>query len=117
MLGAASRLGTGPVVPVERGKAADSAMLSVEVCYAGGPWQLFRRKLELPAGSTIRDAIAASGLDAGRPGAESGAAAVGVFASIRGMDSKLRHGDRVELYRALHASPKRRRKKNADERL
>ena len=62
--------------------------------------------LELPAGATLRDAIAASGFNAeNQP--------VGVFGKRAALDTPLEPGDRVEIYRPLAIDPKEARRRRA----
>lgn len=69
--------------------------------------------LRLPDGSTIADALAASGLLENRP--ELGAACkVGVWGRVAPRTQVLRDGDRVEVYRPLTADPKLARRKKAE---
>lgn len=88
----------------------------VEVLYAKGPWQVFEYKVELPVGATANDAIDASGLGVDCPSLISGKIVAGIYGHICALDTKLQHGDRVEVYRPLQASPMNRRKKSADAR-
>lgn len=63
-------------------------------------------EIRLPAGSTVRDALAAAGLKGVQ---------VGIFGRRVTMDTRLADGDRVEIYRPLRMDPKdarRRRAKN-----
>lgn len=69
--------------------------------------------LTLPAGSTVRDAIAASGM-AERHKVE--VEAVGVFGRRVTPQTKLADGDRVELYRPLALDPKEQRRRRAGKR-
>lgn len=62
------------------------------------------RSLSLPAGATVRDALAASGL-AGH--------ACGIFGKRVALDRKLAEGDRVEIYRPLALDPKEARRRRA----
>ena len=63
-------------------------------------------RLELPAGATLRDAIAASGLAIENQ-------AVGIFGKRAALDTPLKPGDRVELYRPLAIDPKEARRRRA----
>jgi putative ubiquitin-RnfH superfamily antitoxin RatB of RatAB toxin-antitoxin module len=54
-------------------------------------------ELRLPAGATVRDALAASGLKGVQ---------VGIFGKRVTMDTRLADGDRVEVYRPLAIDPK-----------
>jgi putative ubiquitin-RnfH superfamily antitoxin RatB of RatAB toxin-antitoxin module len=85
--------------------------IRVEVAYAE-PSRQFLRALTLPAGSTIADAIAASGLDA-EFGIDSSRLDCGIWSKGASRDTVLRDGDRVELYRALVADPKEARRRRA----
>ena len=66
--------------------------------------------LKLPAGATVRDAIAASGLGAKHLVDWQ---AVGVFGRRVEADARLRDGDRVEIYRPLALDPKEQRRQRA----
>ena len=61
-------------------------------------------KLELPAGATVRDALAAAGIDSQR---------VGIFGKRVSSDARLADGDRVEVYRPLRIDPKQARRQRA----
>jgi len=64
------------------------------------------RRVMLPEGSTVADAVAASGFDA-TPGR------VGIYGSVVPAGTVLRDGDRVEIYRPLRADPKELRRLRA----
>lgn len=72
--------------------------IAVEVVVARPERQTLHRLL-LPEGSTVGDALAASGLDAA-PGR------VGIYGTVVPAKTVLRDGDRVEIYRPLRADPK-----------
>lgn len=80
------------------------ASLRVEVVDARPEAQRVVR-LELPEGSTVRDAVAASGLDP-----RGAAAALGVHGREVAPGARLRDGDRVDLLRPLAADPKEARR-------
>ncbi len=61
-------------------------------------------KLDLPAGATVRDALAAAGIDSQR---------VGIFGKRVSADARLADGDRVEVYRPLKIDPKEARRQRA----
>jgi len=67
--------------------------------------------VELPEGSRVADAIAASRVLERYP--ELRDAATGIWSKPCGRDAKLREGDRVELYRPLVADPKEMRRARA----
>jgi hypothetical protein len=87
-------------------------MLRAEVCYAGPEGQ-FVLPVELPEGATLGDAIAASGLAARVPGLAIDERQVGVFSRPRPLDTPLRAGDRVEVYRPLRVDPRAARRERA----
>lgn len=66
--------------------------------------------LVMEEGSTIRDAILASGL---APGFHADSAVLGIFGKKKSADTVLRDGDRVEIYRPLVADPKDARRRRA----
>lgn len=69
--------------------------------------------LEVPAGSTLREAIARSGLLEQCPEIDLARCGVGVFGRVRGLDERVADGDRVEVYRALPLDPRERRRRAA----
>lgn len=80
-------------------------MIAIEVIYAE-PAEADRSALVLEPGTTLREAIARSGLLQRHREIDLETAAVGVFGRRRGLDEPLGDGDRVEVYRALQADPK-----------
>lgn len=91
---------------------ADS--ITVEVVYALPQRQELVR-LTLPDGSTVQQAIEASGLVQKHPDIDFARNKVGVFGKLSKPDAPLRDRDRVEIYRPLIADPKEVRRKRADE--
>jgi putative ubiquitin-RnfH superfamily antitoxin RatB of RatAB toxin-antitoxin module len=89
-------------------------MLSIEVCYAlSGKQEIVR--LKLPVGSTLQQALEASGLLGKYPEIDLKKNKFGIFAKLSKLDSVLRDQDRVEIYRPLIADPKEVRKQRAAE--
>ncbi|MDE1894398.1 MAG: RnfH family protein [Pseudomonadota bacterium] len=86
--------------------------LSVEVVHAQGG-QAVRRTVELPAGSTVRQAIEASGLGALLPGGCFDSALFGIYSRRVDADHLLQDGDRVEIYRPLLIDPMEARRRRA----
>jgi putative ubiquitin-RnfH superfamily antitoxin RatB of RatAB toxin-antitoxin module len=84
-----------------------AALINVLVCYSPAPRQIEQVRLTLPACSTVRDAVQASGLLARL--AEQ-ALDVGLWGRRVGPDVMLHADDRVELYRALTVDPKEARR-------
>lgn len=89
-------------------------MLSIEVIYAQAQRQELKR-IKLPQGSCVRDAIEASGLLQIYPEIDLSKNKLGVFAKLAKPDALLRDRDRVEIYRPLIADPKEVRKQRAAE--
>jgi hypothetical protein len=79
-------------------------LLEVEVAYAL-PHQQFLRRLKMPSGSTVRQAILQSGVLSKFPDIDLKSVKVGVFSRPVDLDVLLNSGDRVEIYRPLILSP------------
>lgn len=62
-------------------------------------------KLDVPDGSTLRDAILRSGLLAQFPEIDLERNQVGIFGKITKLDAPLADGNRVEIYRPITADP------------
>ena len=84
----------------------------VEVIYAT-PEAADVVSLELPAGSTVRDAVVASGMADRHPEIDLSRQKYGVFGKSHSLEAKLRDGDRVEIYRPLTMDPKEARRRRA----
>ncbi len=89
-------------------------MLTIQVIYAL-PTKQQLASFQLPAGSTVRQAIEASGLLQKYPEIDLAKNKVGIFAKLSKLDATLRDHDRVEIYRPLLADPKEVRKQRAAE--
>ena len=83
---------------------------NIEVCYASDAVQ-FLRALRVPAGTTIGQAIAISGVLQEAPEVDLSAMQVGIYARKKTLDTVLREHDRVEIYRPLIADPKKARRR------
>jgi putative ubiquitin-RnfH superfamily antitoxin RatB of RatAB toxin-antitoxin module len=86
--------------------------LAIEVACAraGAPLVV---ALEVAPGTTLRQAIAASGVMSQCPELDLARGGVGVFGRARGLDEAVAAGDRVEVYRPLPQDPKERRRRVA----
>lgn len=62
-------------------------------------------KLDVPEGSTVRDAILRSGLLEQFPEISLGQNPVGIFGKLVKLDTPLQEGNRVEIYRPITADP------------
>ncbi|OGT88142.1 MAG: protein RnfH [Gammaproteobacteria bacterium RIFOXYA12_FULL_61_12] len=78
--------------------------MNVGVAYAARTKQVWL-KLEVPDGSTLRDAIVLSGLLRQFPDIDLEKQKAGVFGKITKLDAKLEEGARVEIYREITADP------------
>lgn len=88
--------------------------ISVEVAYAL-PSRQTLVQLSLPAGSTVEQAIRASGLLERHPEIDVATNKVGIFGKQCQPDTVLRDHDRVEVYRPLRADPKEVRRRRAQQ--
>jgi putative ubiquitin-RnfH superfamily antitoxin RatB of RatAB toxin-antitoxin module len=91
------------------------ASLSVEIAYALPERQVLLR-LELAAGATVADALAAA-LAIGALPAIADDQPVGIFGRVVARSELLAPGDRLEIYRPLAADPKATRRRLAREGL
>ncbi len=92
---------------------AERKKIRVEVAYALPERQMII-PLEVEEGTTVKQAILRSGILNKFPGLElTPATKVGIFSKITSMDTILRDGDRVEIYRPLIADPKEVRRRRA----
>jgi putative ubiquitin-RnfH superfamily antitoxin RatB of RatAB toxin-antitoxin module len=81
--------------------------IHVEVVFSPAPRTTQQRQLTLPTGSTLGDALRASGLfEAGVP-SDLGC---GIWGRRQPVSTPLRDGDRVEAYRGLAVDPKEARR-------
>ena len=88
--------------------------IQVEVVYAR-PERQEVASISMPAGSTVGQAIEASGLRAKYPEIDPAKNKLGIYAKLAKVDTALRDRDRVEIYRPLIADPKEVRKQRAAE--
>lgn len=91
---------------------APPAPLRVEVVYCPTPGVADRSHLTLPPGSTLADALAASGVLArhGLGAADAPGLRTGIWCKAADPATPLRDRDRVELYRPLSVDPKEARR-------
>lgn len=83
-----------------------AADIDVVVAYAPAPRQVRELALKLAAGTTLAQALQASGLAALYPELDLAHAPVGVWGRRAARELVLRDQDRVEVYRALRVDPK-----------
>jgi putative ubiquitin-RnfH superfamily antitoxin RatB of RatAB toxin-antitoxin module len=91
-----------------------AAPLTITVAYSPAARQVEQIELHLPPGSTVGDAVQASGLRARYPALDLGVAGVGVWGRPAPPNQPLHERDRVELYRPLTVDPKVARRERFD---
>lgn len=84
--------------------------IKIGVAYSEPSHQVWLN-LEVPDGTTVGAAIERSGILAQFPHIDLAVQKVGVFAKVVKLDTPLKHGDRVEIYRPITCDPKAVRKK------
>lgn len=84
---------------------------TVVYCTRDRQWVL---GVEVPLGSTLRDAVVASGLPQQVAELDTAALDLGVFNDPRDADEPVRDGDRIEVYRPLAIDPKQARRIRAE---
>lgn len=80
--------------------------IRVTLVFSPAPRETCEWALELPAGGTVADAIAASPLRTQFPDVDPEALGVGVWGRKATLRQELRENDRVEIYRPLKVDPK-----------
>jgi hypothetical protein len=90
------------------GPASDA--LSVTVVYSPRAGEVDEVPLNLPRGTSVRDALAASGLAQRYPAVQFATLRTGVWGKLREPGDLLRDQDRVEIYRPLKVDPKEARR-------
>lgn len=86
-----------------------AAPLRVEVVYCPRPGVADLVPLTLAPGATLADALRASGLPQ-RHALAADVLRAGIWGRVRDAGTRLRDGDRVELYRPLQVDPKEARR-------
>lgn len=90
----------------------EQELIEIEVAYARPERQRIVT-LELRAGSSVRKALAESGLAAEFPEIEVERCPIGVFGREIADDYVIRAGDRIEIYRPLERDPREARRELA----
>ncbi len=84
--------------------------MKIELVYALRDRQIVR-ELDVFAGTTVASAVERSGLLAEFPEISLKTTPMGIYGRVVAIDTVLREGDRVEIYRSLHVEPKEARRK------
>lgn len=90
------------------------AGLRVEVVYAL-PERCWRVPVQLPAGATVADALAAADLPSRIPGIEVEPEGLAIYGQAATPETTLHDGDRIEVLRPLLVDPKQARRRRARE--
>jgi len=88
-------------------------LISIEVA-AAWPERQVLVPLQVPAGTTLSQAVALAKLHQRLPGIEIDETRLGIFGKKRPPDTELSEGDRAEVYRPLTADPKEIRRQLAE---
>ena len=86
-------------------------MVKVELVYVATDGSTMHLNLDLKSGATVLDALNDSGVYTLYP--ETKECAVGIYARQVSLDTVLKSGDRVEIYRSLVRDPKEKRRQLA----
>ncbi len=99
--------------PRSAGKIGSSQAISVEVACATPEKQRII-ELNVPCGTTAREAVKQSEIQDEFPGLDISACAIGVFGEVVSDSEQLKEGDRVEIYRPLINDPRDTRRSLAE---
>jgi uncharacterized protein len=86
------------------------ALMKIVVAYSPAPRDVDLVTLSMPEGSTVLDALKASGLIERHPEIDPAQMKLGVWGKLREPHDVLRDADRVEVYRPLLVDPKEARR-------
>lgn len=89
------------------------SLIPIEVAYASSV-QSWLIPISVEEGSTIKQAIAISGILEQCPEINLEINKIGIFGNIATLDTLLRAGDRIEIYRPLILDPKEARRLRAE---
>lgn len=93
-----------------------ASLLNVQVCYARADRQ-FLFDVKTPAGTTLEQAIQYSSILDVAPEIDLAQCKTGIHGKLKALDTILREGDRVEIYRGLTADPKEARRRRAKRKM
>lgn len=83
--------------------------ITVEIAY-GTAEQQWLQTLNVPTGTTAREAVLHSSIATALPGVDLHNAVLGIFGKVIQSDTVLRARDRIEIYRPLLIDPKEARR-------
>lgn len=85
---------------------AELPMLQVTVVYSHSPRHVLELGVQVPAVSTLQQALVLSGVLALYPDLATATPDVGVWGKVADVTQRLQDGDRIEIYRPLTVDPK-----------
>ena len=91
-------------VIVPKVSMANDTLITVQVCHMA-PASQFLRTVQIEQGSTVRQAIHASGVLQEYSELSLDAIKVGIYSKLKNLDTLLQQGDRIEIYRPLLCDP------------
>lgn len=86
-------------------------MVNVELVYVAADRSVLHCNLSLDKNASVQDALQASGLYKTNP--ELNQLPIGIFSKQVSLDTILKSGDRIEIYRSLTLDPKEKRRQRA----
>ena len=92
------------------GPASGTSRITVKVAYSPRAGEVDEVAVVVATGTTLRDALEASGMLQRHPEIDVARHALGVWGQLRSLDAALREGDRIEVYRPLQLDPKEARR-------
>ncbi len=87
--------------------------MQIGIAYAEPDQQVWI-KLEIPQGSTLLEAVHRSGILSRFPQLDLEQQKVGIFGKLVKLDTPLREGDRVEIYRPITVDPTKVKRRKLD---
>ncbi|MET0026345.1 MAG: RnfH family protein [Candidatus Thiodiazotropha sp.] len=88
--------------------------MNVGVAYADKFKQIWL-KLDVPEGSTVREAIDRSGILNQFPDIDLEKQKVGIFGKLTKLDNRVNEGERIEVYREITADPELVERRDGDD--
>lgn len=90
--------------------ASGTSQITVKVAYSPRAGEVDEVTVVVATGTTLRQALEASGMSRRHPEIDATRHALGVWGQLRPLDAALREGDRIEVYRPLQVDPKEARR-------
>jgi len=88
--------------------------MNIGIAYASSKKHIWL-KLEVPEGSTVREAISLSGVLKQFPEIDLEQQKVGIFGKVTKLDAVVEEGGRIEIYRPITANPETVERRDMDD--